>query len=368
VALVAVATVVGWTRADSFDKGVIAGLSVVLAACPCSYAIASPLVHWLMLKTAFRRGVLIRSTETLEELARIEIVAFDKTGTLTSSDLSIRSARVEPAIDRAEAHSLVRALEEGNAHPIGRALFAYAADAREPARLAERRFVAGRGVEAVDERGRRVALHAGGDASIVLERNDELLATFELDEQLRPEAREAVQMLRAAGIGMVVVSGDAEERVNRVRDALGIEARARLSPEEKVKTIEALGEKAAMVGDGANDAPALAARKASFTLESAAQLAKGVAAVTLLKADLRLVPSTLALARRGRRLVKSLILSSTAYNVLFVGLAAGGMLKPVWSGVSMMLSSLLAVGFAAAIGGEEGEPEILQAAAESPAC
>jgi Cu2+-exporting ATPase len=368
IAVVATITVVYWTRADSLDKGIIAGLSVVLAACPCSYVIAAPLVHWVTLKTAFRRGVLIRSTETLEELARVAIVAFDKTGTLTHSQLSIGCERIAPSADRNEVLALLRALEDENAHPIGRALFAYAAGADERVHLPERRFVAGRGVEAVDEMGRKLALHAGDDGSIVLERDGEILAAFVIHEQLRPEAREAIEMLREAGLQAVVLSGDAEERVSHVRDALAVRAEAHLSPEEKVRALEALGAHAAMVGDGINDAPALAAGRATFTLASAAQLAKGVAGVTLLTADLRLVASTLALARRGMRLAKGLIFSSTAYNVLFVGLAAAGALKPVWAGVSMMLSSLLAVGFAAAMGSDETDHEVRGFAASSPAC
>jgi len=366
VALVAVATVALWTRAHSLEKGVIAGLAVVLAACPCSYAIASPLVHWMMLKTALLRGVLIRNAETLEELARTRVVAFDKTGTLTCSKLSVVNEWISPAVDRSEVWGLVRALEKGNTHPVARALSSYVRGP-EDTHVEERRFIAGRGVAAVDARGRTLSLRAGADASIVLEREGAVLAKFELDEQLRPEAREAVEALRQVGVRAVLLSGDAHERVHRVRDALGIEAYGRLTPAEKVAKIEALGEGTAMVGDGINDAPALASRRASFTFGDAAQLAKGIAQVTLLEPDLRLVPWTLALARRGTRLVKWLLFSSTAYNVVFVGLAARGALKPVWAGLSMMISSLVAVGFAAAIGaaaddGREG----LEFAAESP--
>jgi cation transport ATPase len=122
-----------------------------------------------------------------------------------------------------------------------------------------------------------------------------------------------------------------------------------------------------MIGDGVNDAPALASRKTSFTLGEAAQLAKAIAQVTLLDPDLRLVPWTLALARRGVRLVQTLLWSSTVYNVLFVALAAQGALKPVWAGLSMLISSLLSVGFAVAAGGGEEraeEPAVL--ALESP--
>ena len=352
VVVVAAGTLAFWTRRHSLEAGVMASLAVVLAACPCSYAVASPLAHWITLQTAMRKGVLIRSASTLEELAKTRAVAFDKTGTLTRPDLSVSGERIASSVGREEVLALVRALEQSNHHPVARALAAHAGTGPST-RLERHRVVAGRGVEALDERGRSVSLRAGPDGAIVLERDGEMLASFALDEQLRAEAREALDAIRRDGTRVLLLSGDAEQRVDRVRRALNIEAYAGLTPQEKVRRIEALGDGTAMVGDGVNDAPALALGRASFTFGEGAQLAKGVAAVTLLSPDLRLVPFTLALARRGRRLVQLLIGASTAYNVVFVTLAARGMLKPVWAGLSMLISSLLAVGFAAGSGGRE---------------
>ena len=355
VGLVAAATVVGWTYHQSLESGIVAGLAVVLAACPCSYAIASPLVHWLMLRTAFQRGVLIRGADALEELARIHTVAFDKTGTLTRSERSVVEERISESTDRREVMALVRSLEVGNSHPVARALLEHAGEGAQ-ARLSNRRFVVGVGVEASDEAGRTVAISSGTDGAIALTRDGKVVAAFDIDEQIRPEAREATEMLRRDGKRLLLLSGDAEGRVDRVARELELEASARLTPQDKVRRIDALGQGVAMVGDGINDAPALASKKASFTLGESTQLAKGLAHVTLLQPDLRLVPWTLALARRGARLVKLLLVSSTVYNVVFVGLAARGALKPVWAGVSMMLSSLLAVGVAVSVGtGAEAE-------------
>jgi cation transport ATPase len=366
VGLIALATLVGWGYRQSLEAGVLAALSVVLAACPCSYAIASPLVHWLMLRTAFQRGVLIRGPDALEELARIRIVAFDKTGTLTRPKLSVVEERVAPSTHRDQVMSLVRSLEAGNAHPVARALLDHAGEGGLVP-LENRRFVSGRGVEALDEQGRPVSISSGPEGGIVLARGGKLVATFEIDEQIRPEAREALASLRDEGMRLVLLSGDAEERVRRVAGELGLEASARLSAEDKVRHIEALGEHVAMVGDGINDAPALASKKASFTLSESTQLAKGLAHVTLLEPDLRLVPWTLALARRGARLVKVLLVSSTVYNVVFVGLAVEGALKPVWAGLSMLLSSLLALGVAVSVG-TGGSTEVPGAAEEALAC
>jgi P-type Cu2+ transporter len=352
VAITAAATVAAWTHAGLFEQGVIAGLAVVLAACPCTYAIASPLVHWVMLRTAFQRRVLIRSAEVLEELADIRTFAFDKTGTLTRPELTVIKESIGGSTDRAEVLSLVVGLEEGSSHPFARALLAHAGDAVS-AHVQGRRFITGSGVEGLDSMGRRLRLAARTGGETVLEREGTNLAAFELGEQLRPEARQAVDALRVLGVRVVLLSGDDENRVGPVGRALGIEASSRLSAEEKVVHIEALGEKTAMVGDGLNDAPAIASRKTSFTLGDAAQLPKALAQVTLLEPDLRLIPWTLALSRRAVRMVQLLLIFSTAYNVVFVGLAAAGALKPVWAGLSMLVSSLLGVGFAIATGGGE---------------
>ncbi len=346
VAVVSIATLVFWMRGGAPERGVVAALAVALAACPCSYAIASPLAHWLTLRRAFARGVLVRSCDALEALARTRAVAFDKTGTLTSPELAVVEERFAAGVDRGEALGLVRALEAGAGHPAARALAKHAGDAPPPV-LAGRRVIAGRGVEARDACGRLVTIGAGPDGTTVLARGGAELARFRLDEALRPEAPAAVASLRKLGLDVVVLSGDDAGRVARVADALGVPAHARTSPDEKLARLAALGDGVAMVGDGANDAPALAGRATSFSFGGAAQLAKGVAQVTLLEPDLRLVPWTIAHARRGVRQVKWLIGASTAYNVVFVALAAAGALKPVWAGLSMLISSLLAISFAA---------------------
>jgi Cu2+-exporting ATPase len=347
---IALATLVYWWRASSAGAGVIAGLAVVLAACPCSYAIASPLVHWLTLRRAFAKRVLIRSADALEALAHTKTVAFDKTGTLTRSQPLVVSERF--AIPRDEALALVRAMEQGGAHPVARALAVHAKSV-VPAELRDRHFIPGQGVRAIDAEGRRVTLAGDANGRVVLARDGVELATFALSEELRPEAREAIDSLRAMGIRALLLSGDHEMRVEPVAKALDIEAHARLLPEQKLAH---LGAGTAMVGDGVNDAPALAGRMTSFSLGEAAPLARGVAQVNLLEPDLRLVPWTIELARRGVRRTQWLIGISTAYNVIFVSLAAAGALRPVWAGLSMLVSSLIALAFAAS-GGEPAADE-----------
>jgi P-type E1-E2 ATPase len=154
-----------------------------------------------------------------------------------------------------------------------------------------------------------------------------------------------------------------------VAGPLGIEAHAALSPEEKLATLEKLGERAAMVGDGVNDAPALAAIGPSFAVEGGTSLARGMAQVTLLREDLRLVPWTLALARRAMHIGWQNLWASTVYNLFFLTLAATGSLRPVWAGLSMLTSSLLTLASSLRVSAFPGPlgPETKAAAAPAPA-
>ncbi len=353
---VAAGTLIYWASAAGFERGVVHALAVVLVACPCTYAIATPLVHWLALRRALLTGALIRSAETLEALSRVDTVAFDKTGTLTEPQPVVRDC-VLSAPDE-EVAALVRALEDGSRHPWARALSRWAeAESTSSASLAERRFETGRGVVGVDAVGRRVAL---GSPALLREAGVELpaglvglavdgreWARFELGERARPEAKAAIQALRADGLRTLVLSGDATERAEALGRTLDVEVRAGLGPADKLAALEGLGARVAMVGDGLNDAPALASVGPSFSMEGGTGLARGLAQVSLLRADLELVPATLRLARRAARTARNLLGISTAYNLFFVALAAGGLLRPVFAGLSMLISSLLVLAVAA---------------------
>jgi heavy metal translocating P-type ATPase len=349
VAIIALSVLGYWTYASGIEHGVVTALAVVLVACPCTYAIATPLVHWLSLRRALAKGVLIRSAEVLESAAKVRRIAFDKTGTLTDSELEARPIAGSVG---GEVSSIVRALERDSTHPVARALLELAGD-HPPAELLERRFVPGRGVEGIDLESRRLTLgptrdDAGG--AIVLERDGAVLARFELRERVRAEALEAKRALSEIGVKTIVLSGDHPARVARVASLLGLEYLANLRPEEKIARLRELGGETAMVGDGINDAPALAGAHLSIAVGGATPLAAGLADITLLEADLRLVPFTLALARSSVRTVKRLLVFSTAYNAIFIALAASGALRPVWAGLSMLVSSLVVLGFALAAG------------------
>lgn len=364
VAVVALVTLATTAASGSMERAVIAALAVVLAACPCTYGVATPLVLWLALRRALESGVCIRSAATMEELASVKVVAFDKTGTLTDPHLTVRGAELRAGASQrgiGEIMEIVAALEAGNKHPVGRALAAWAASGGGAAvALSNREVMTGRGVRARDAEGRALLLGSGpwieaesarksgpivGDdgeaARVVLARDGEILAIFRIGEAVRAEAAPAVAELARQGVGALMLTGDTEDGASAIAGPLGIEARAALSPVDKLEQLARLGGHAAMVGDGLNDAPALAGVGPGFAMEGGTSLARGMAQVTLLRADLRLVPWTLALARRTMQVGWQNLIASTIYNLVFLGLAASGMLRPVWAGISMLTSSLL---------------------------
>lgn len=378
VALLALGTFAFTAMRAAFEPAVIAALAVVLAACPCTYGVATPLVLWLALRKALEKGVCIRNAAALEELSLVTAVAFDKTGTLTQPELAVLRADLTEGATREEVLAAVLALESAKRHPIARALAAWAGEAN-PTQLAlvETRILVGRGVSGRDPAGHTWRLgspswlreqgiqgldEGGADARAALARDGVLLARFEIGEALRPEAEAALASLHDQGIRALMLTGDTADGAKSIAALLGMEAHAALSPIDKLDKLEALGKKVAMVGDGLNDAVALAGTGPSFAMHGGTDLAKGMAQVTLLRPDLRLVPWTLSLSRRAMQVGWQNLVASTIYNVFFLGLAATGLLRPVWAGLSMLTSSLLTLASSlrvSAMAGPEGEePEV----------
>jgi Cu+-exporting ATPase len=306
-------------------------------------------------------------------------VAFDKTGTLTHPDLAVLGADLVEGASRDEVLAAVLALESAKRHPIARALAAWAGEgSTTPLPLVETRILVGRGVSGRDPAGHAWLLgspswlreqgvqgldvEGGADARAALARDGALLARFEIGEALRPEAEAALASLHGQGIRALMLTGDTADGAKSIAGLLRMEAHAALSPIDKLDKLEALGKKVAMVGDGLNDAPALAGTGPSFAMHGGTDLAKGMAQVTLLRPDLRLVPWTLSLSRRAMQVGWQNLVASTIYNVFFLALAATGTLRPVWAGLSMLTSSLLTLASSlrvSAMPGPEGEePEV----------
>jgi Cu2+-exporting ATPase len=367
VALVALMSLLYFGFLGRWGEGGLAALSVLVIACPCALGIATPMATTLALSRAASRGVLIRSGAVLESLASVNAVAFDKTGTLTRGRPRVRAVRIGASspVAEGEAWSLVAAVEALVPHPFAAALVEEAAERGAPKESAEGvRAIPGGGAEG------RVGGHVVvvGSAELLAERRGDsyadeipqdglshvgvaidgrLALQVDLEDPPRPEAAEALRDLRAAGIGVSLLSGDREGAVNRMAD-LGFDTLlSALAPQQKPEAVRSLrdgGRKVAMVGDGLNDAPALAAADVGVAFGRAADLARQTADVVILREDLRLVPGVLALARKTRRIVAQNLLWAFGYNAIGILMAASGVLRPVIAAAAMVLSSLFVVG------------------------
>ncbi len=385
IAIAAVAAI-GWTLHAGIDTGVLVGLAVLVVACPCGLGIATPVAVWTGLVTAARRGVIVRSAPILERAAAIDRVLFDKTGTLTEH--TPRLIAVEPAPGVAlSAHDLLAcaaALEAGLKHPLATAIAA-AWNAEEqaasgttacrqqgavpdrPASGTAVQVVPGCGVRgtvggerlsagsvrfASEDLGSNDAAlqrYANAEGSVVLLwRPRQLLAALRFAEAPRPEAAGALHDLRELGVHPGLVSGDGGAgaivpSLIAVRDAaLG------LFPEDKVAHLRRVraaqsGGAIAMVGDGVNDAPALAAADVGMAVGSATDLARITADVAIVADDLRRVPWLIAYSRRVRRVIRQNLFWAFAYNAVAVVAAAAGALNPVIASLAMLGSSIAVV-------------------------
>jgi len=377
VIAVAVAAGAWWTFHAGFDTGLLVGLAVLVVACPCGLGIATPVALWTGLVTAARRGVIVRSAPAFERAAHIDHVLFDKTGTLT--ERRPRLVAVEPAagsgLSQDDVLCRAAALEAGLKHPLAAAVAAawqQALDARaEPGRrggslrATEVQVVAGRGVRGVvggdslaagsvnfaaQDLGNAIfRRYADTPGSVVLLwRPRQLLGALRFAEVARLEAAAALDQLRQLGIRSGLVSGDrcAEAVVPTL--IVAKDAALGLLPEDKVAYIRSLrwqkgAGTVAMVGDGVNDAPALAAADIGIAVGDASDLARMTADVAIVSNDLRRVPWLITYSRRVNRVMRENLFWAFAYNAVAVIAAAAGALNPLIASVAMLASSLAVV-------------------------
>ncbi|MBM3991073.1 MAG: cadmium-translocating P-type ATPase [Planctomycetes bacterium] len=336
------------------EQALLNGLSVVLISCPCALGIATPLAFWSAMGEAWRRGVLVRGGEALERLARVRTVLLDKTGTLTSGEFELERIDAEPGVDPREALRLAAALEVGSEHPIARSIRAAwrARDGSELALAREFRALPGVGVEGEIE-GRKLALESDRDADIggatvvQLVANEVgrrvRLARLVLRSPARAEARGVLGRLRNEGCELAVLTGDSEGPARALAAELQVEVEARLSPADKVARIRGRGRACAFVGDGLNDAAALAAADVGISMAGGSASSLAAAHVNLLRPGLQELPDLLALARSAVLAAELNLAWAFLYNGVGLYLAATGRLTPIFAASSMVVSSVFSV-------------------------
>ncbi|MBX3433822.1 MAG: cation-translocating P-type ATPase [Pirellulales bacterium] len=415
VPLVAVIVVVAGTwqgRLHGLDYGILTALAVTLIACPCALGLATPMAVWTALGRAARGQTLFRSGAVLERLATVRAAALDKTGTLTSGEPTVRTALVSRGENRVAALQTVAALAAGSMHALSRAAVGYVGELLRNAPAGCNatglrtdlavETLGGRGLVLRDDTGRieewlgneRLAREAGAtvpddliEALAEADAGDATLAYFGwgshvrgvlvFDEQLRPATRLALTEFRQLGVDPIVLTGDRFARAARIADDLGVAVRAELLPEQKVAALAELRAgvepdgTVAMIGDGLNDAPALAAADVGIALGCGAELSRDAAGVCLLGDDLRRAAWAIALARRTVRTIRQNLFWAFVYNAGGMALAATGKLAPVWAALAMAASSLIVIGNSLRLSRfpepEPFEPPQLAASATTPA-
>jgi heavy metal translocating P-type ATPase len=347
VLLLALGTAIWHWEALGAEGALLASLSVILIACPCSLGIATPLVFWAALGKAWKLGALVRGGDALEHLAQAKRIWLDKTGTLTDGTFELVRIQVHSGLSEAEALKIAASLELGSEHPIGRALRkAWNERSVENPLCSVEYFtnMPGVGVKGVID-GVQWSLQKGGvDGAVLLMCGTELQAGFELTSKARPEAREVIDALRAAGLKPTVLSGDAQGPVLRIADELGVSVEYGLLSADKVQRIMSQEPNAAIfVGDGLNDAAALAAASVGITVQGGSARAMNVADVNLLRPGLEVLPDLILLARRATRIARGNLLWAFGYNGLALLLAISGHLPPIAAAAAMVASSLAVV-------------------------
>ncbi len=369
IVAIAVVTLLGWWLAGAgVGVALINAVAVLVIACPCALGLATPTAIMAGTGVAARHGILIKDAEALELLHGVTTVAFDKTGTLTAGQPNVTALQAADG-DRDRLLMLAAAVQQGSDHPLARAVTQAAAGLAVPPATASS-AVPGMGVRAsvegrvlvlgnaammarlgLDTAALNAAEHeaAGYTVSYLAQAEPaaQLLGLLAFGDTVKPESLDALRRLHALGVKTVMLTGDGQGSARHIAAQLGIGAfHAQVLPEDKAARIAAMraqGERVAMVGDGINDAPALAAADIGIAMGSGTDVAMHTAGVTLMRGDLGLLVDAIDISRRTYRKIRQNLFWAFVFNVVGVPLAAFGMLNPMVAGAAMAFSSVAVV-------------------------
>ncbi|WP_332310126.1 heavy metal translocating P-type ATPase [Agromyces laixinhei] len=374
VIALAVATAIVWVATGSpAEQAITAAVAVLVIACPCALGLATPMAVLVGTGRGAERGILITGPDALDRAGAVDTILLDKTGTLTTGRMSLTGVTTvadSVGTESAAALALAAALERGSEHPIARAIVD-GADAAAPgwrgAQVSDFRAHAGLGVTGVVddvaaaagrsaflvELGYRMPVSleqraaASDDTQVAVGEDGEVVALIEVGDRVRDGARATVDRLRALGLRPALVTGDAERPAARVAATLGIdEVHAGVSPEGKLEIVrreQADGRRVAMVGDGVNDAAALAAADLGIAMGGGSDAAASASDLALTRDEPGAIADAISLARATLGTIKGNLFWAFAYNVAAIPLAAAGVLNPMIAGAAMAFSSVFVV-------------------------
>jgi Cu+-exporting ATPase len=364
VAVAALTFMAWWLAVGDAQGGLVAAVSVLVIACPCALGLATPTAIMAGTGAAARSGILIKDAEALERAHQVTTIVFDKTGTLTTGRPSIAAIITAPGVREQDVLQRAAIAQQGSEHPLARAVLERAdRDGLVP--LEQFKALPGRGVEAraggrtIRVGTARLMQESGVDITVLRDKVQQLasvghtlmyvaeegalLGAITAGDTVRPEARPAIKRLHALGIATVMLTGDNQAAARSIAHALHItDVIAEVLPEDKARAVAHLKNEdhvVAMVGDGVNDAPALAAADIGIAMGTGTDIAMQTAAITLMRGDLRLVASAMEISDATHAKISQNLFWAFFYNVVGIPVAALGLLNPVIAGAAMAFSS-----------------------------
>jgi Cu+-exporting ATPase len=362
IILLAAATYFGWYfYSGDFEKALIIMIAVIVIACPCALALATPIASLIGISWATERGLLFKEAKFIETFAKATTVVVDKTGTITEGKLTVKHESKQLEGNSLE---LLYAMVEGSTHPVSRAIRRYLDDKFETINLIDLE-----NIEQVNAQGMRANFETkvllGGNLKLLVENginveiesdhtvyhfavNGELLTTFELEDSIKKDSHEMIAYFEEIGVETIMATGDNQSVAERVAKEAGIKkVHASMSPLDKAELLTKLkeeGRSVVMVGDGINDALALSKADVAIAMGSGADVALAMSDVVVLNDSLKGIKESFIISRRTYKFIKQNLLLSLIYNVVTIPLAMAGYVIPLVAALSMSLSSLLVVG------------------------
>jgi Cu+-exporting ATPase len=367
VVAVAVAAFFGWWIAGNFPQALLALIAVLIISCPCALGVATPAALMVGVGKAAEAGILVRGAEVLGRARKLSVVVFDKTGTLTRGEPNITDVIPLGSVRESEVLRLGAAVEVGSEHPLGEAIVraAHHRNVRLPTAtafsaiaghgieariegsrilLGNRRLFRREGIDIAAAEARMITLEQDGKTAMLVGIGDKVIGIIAVADTLKPEAGSAIAALKREGVEVILLTGDNERTARAIGGQLGIERIiAEVLPADKAKIIEELqaaGKTVAMVGDGVNDAPALAAADIGIAIGSGSDVAKETGGILLIKDDVRDVVTAIRISRATLRKIKQNLFWAFIYNAVGIPVAALRLLNPIIAAAAMALSSL----------------------------
>lgn len=338
------------------QKALMNSIAVLVVSCPCAMGLATPTAVMVGIGRAAKNGILIKGGNTLEEFAKIQNIVFDKTGTLTTGEFKVRKLEILNGANEDEIKNILFNLEQHSSHPIAKSIVA-----ELKGKAAFKNFKAikeekGLGIEAKDEEGNnykvgsyKTASHLTSDAThnIYVLKNNQLIATVDIEDSLKANTPETISWLKSQNITPIMLSGDNKKKCEELAKKINIEkVYSEQSPAQKIEIVDQLVKQSAtaMVGDGINDAPALAKATVGISLSNATQVAIQSAQIILLKNDISKIIEARQISKHTLITIKQNLFWAFFYNVVAIPIAAMGFLNPMVGALSMAFSDVIVIG------------------------